>query len=71
MKKETAQQISTLMLDVTEKLNESIVLAASDGNPDEAEYFKKTVGRIMGDLFIEIMRPIYKEHPDLKPPGLK
>lgn len=71
MKKETAREISSLMLELSGKLNESIVLVASDGNADETEYYKKTVGRIMGDLFVEIMRPIYKEYPDLKPHGLR
>ena len=71
MKQDTALQISLLMLDVTKKLNESIVLVASEGNSNETEYFKKVVGRIMGDLFIEIMKPIYEEHSDLKPPGLR
>ena len=29
------------------------------------------VGQIIGEMFVEIMNPIYAEHPDLKPPQLR
>jgi hypothetical protein len=71
MKKETAQQISLLMLEFSAKLNESVELVAAEGDANDTKYYKTIVGKLMGEMLIEIMNPIYKEHPDLKPPQLR
>ena len=71
MKKETAKQVVSILLESSSKLEESLRLVASEGNADDTAYYRKIVAIIMGEMFVELMRPIFKEHPDLKPPGLK
>jgi hypothetical protein len=70
MKKELAAQLSTLMLEYGAKLDPSVELVTANGSEQEALRYKRAVGRIMGEMLVEIMNPIYAEHPDLKPPQL-
>ena len=71
VKKETACQVSALLLEFSGKLDNSVALVASDGKADETAYYKRIVGKIMGEMFVEVRRPLYSEHPELKPPELK
>ena len=71
VKKETASEISALLLEFSGTLDNSVALVASDGNADETAHYKRVVGKIMGEMFVEVLRPLYSEHPELKPPELK
>ncbi len=71
MKREIAAQISTLMLEHAAKLDQSIQLVMTNGTEDEVVRYRRAVGKIMGEMLLEIMNPIYSEYPDLKPPRLK
>jgi hypothetical protein len=71
MKKEIAQQISSLMLEYGAKLDSSVELVMANGSVEAALRYKRAVGKIMGEMLVEIMNPIYAEHPDLKPPQLR
>lgn len=37
---------------------------------DFSEY-RRTAGKIMGEIFLEILQPIYNAHPELTPKGLQ
>lgn len=71
MKKEIAAQISSLMLEYGARLDQSIQLVINHGTEEEVEKYRRAVGKIMGEMLLEIMNPIYSEYPDLKPPQLK
>ena len=70
MRKEIADHISRVMLDVAAKLNDSIRLVQENCEEGEFRTYRGSVGRIMGLMLTEIMNPLYGEHPDLRPPGL-
>jgi hypothetical protein len=42
-------------------------------NCDEATFhhYRRIAGKLMGEILIEILNPIYAAHPDLTPPGLR
>jgi hypothetical protein len=71
MRKEIALEISSLMLEYGAKLDSSVALVMANGSAEEAQRYRRAVGKIMGEMLIEIMNPIYAEHPDLKPPQLR
>jgi hypothetical protein len=71
MKKEIAQQISALLLECGANLDKSVELVSANSSEDEALQYKRAVGKIMAEMLLEIMNPIYSEHPDLKPPQLE
>jgi phytoene/squalene synthetase len=70
MDKELARRISDLMLDVTARLDESVALVQERGSAEELERYRGAVARILGEMLLEVLNPIYEEHPELKPPEL-
>jgi hypothetical protein len=67
MKKENAEKIGILSLQLGGWLNGRLIDALEDCPEDEVKAIKLKFGRIMADLLTEIMNPIYSEHPELKP----
>jgi hypothetical protein len=41
-----------------------------DHDPDHRQDTVRSVSKLMSPLLVEIMTPLYAEHPDLKPPEL-
>jgi hypothetical protein len=70
MDKATAKQISVLMLEYGAKLDESVKLVKQTCSEDDFRKYRDAVGKVLGYMLLDIMNPLYKEHPDLKPPDL-
>jgi hypothetical protein len=70
MKKETAKQINQVMLEHSQELDESVRLVLETCTTEEFEAYRDAVGQIMGTMLLDIMNPIYLEHPELKPSDL-
>lgn len=71
MKKDIAEKISALMLEYGEKLDNSVKLVMDTSSTEEFEAYRNAVGQIMGTMLVDIMNPLYREYPDLKPPELE
>ena len=69
--KEVASEISKLMLALSAQLNGSLIRVQEQCPVSEFEAYRAVVGRLMGEMFFEVMQPIYSQHPELEPPGLK
>jgi hypothetical protein len=69
--KEVAAQLSQLMLEFGAKLNDSVALTKNRCSEAEFKAYRTVVGRIMGEMLLEVMNPIYTEHPELKPKELR
>jgi hypothetical protein len=65
-----AKEISLLMLEYGSRIDQSVSLVKENCSLEEFEAYRKAAGRVMGEMLIGIMDPIYKEHPDLKPKEL-
>jgi hypothetical protein len=65
-----ARQVSDLMVEISGRLNNSIVTVEEKCPSEEFEAYRRAVGAIMGEILLEVMNPLYKEHPTLKPSGL-
>ena len=65
-----ATKISELMLDIGKRLDASILMVMENGSPQEFKAYRAIVGRLMGDILLEILNPLYLQHPSLKPPEL-
>ena len=69
--KRIAEGISTLMIDIVGRLNDSI-FAVQDACPDaEFKTYRLAVAKVMAEVLLEVQNPLYAEHPDLKPKGLE
>lgn len=67
---QVAKQISELMLEYGAKLDASIALVMESCPEDEFKRYRLAAGKVLGEMLLEIMNPLYAKHPDLKPAGL-
>ena len=66
-----AQEVNACMLECSAKLD-ALVARAQVVCP-ESEYpgFRLAIGKVMGEMLLEVMNPLYAQHPDLKPAQLR
>ncbi|MYN29270.1 hypothetical protein [Duganella levis] len=71
MEKDVAREVLALLDVASEKFNTSIRVVLD--NCPEAEFLKyrEEVAKIMAELYIKLMVPIHKAHPDLEPKQLR
>lgn len=69
--KQAAKVISELMLEFGARLDGSVKMIKERGEPEEFESYRRAVGKVMGSMLLDVMNPLYEEHPDLKPEGLE
>ena len=60
-----------MMLECSRQLDDAIVLLAESSSEDESIKLRKATGKIMGHIFVDVLDPIYREHPDLEPEELR
>jgi len=68
---DTARQVSDLMVEFSHRLNASLVLVRDRGSRDEFHVYRDAVAKILTDMLLDVMNPLYARHPNLKPPGFK
>jgi hypothetical protein len=66
-----AKQISDLMVEFGGRLDGSIALVKENCSEEEFKTYRTAVSGILVEMLFEVMNPLYKRHPGLKPPGLK
>ncbi len=66
-----AKQTSDLMLEFGGRLDASVALVKESCNEEELNGYRRAVGAIMAEMLLQVMNPLYRRHPDLKPAGLK
>jgi hypothetical protein len=71
MKKDIAVTINDLMIEYGAKLDESVRLVMQSCSEEEFQSYRAAIAQIMGTMLIDVMQPIYREHPELKPPELE
>ncbi|MFY9531882.1 MAG: hypothetical protein WBC04_01140 [Candidatus Acidiferrales bacterium] len=64
-----ARQVRDLMIEISGRLDHSIVTVRECCPPEEFEAYRRAVGRILGEM-LEVLNPLYAEHPSLKPPQM-
>jgi hypothetical protein len=69
--KETAREVEAAMRKCSAILNESIRQVMETCSDEEFKAYRRTIGAIMADVYMNVMQPIHKRYPDLEPPGLK
>jgi hypothetical protein len=66
-----AQQICDLIVEFQSRLNSSIFTVKEKCSSEEFKVYRRAVGKIMGEVLLEVMNPLYAQHPSLKPPELE
>lgn len=71
MDRETAKKLIDMMRDCSKKLDDVIVLVTDECPEEEARKFRGAAGNIMGHIFVDLLDPVYREHPELEPEELR
>lgn len=69
--KKLAESIKALALDCVRKLDASVKDAIDNAPEQHASMYRRLVGKVMGQIFTEILTPIYVAYPDLEPEELR
>jgi hypothetical protein len=65
----TAKKVSALLAQCLSDLDESAGLVQAEASDEEFKRYRRAVGAVMGELVVELLRPLYARHPELKPEG--
>ena len=71
MHRAAAETVEGVLREVSARLDETIGVVRANSTEDEFYRYRQLVGRLMGEIFLEILQPIYTEHPDLVPNELR
>lgn len=69
--KDVAKQISDLMIELSQKINDSIILVHEKCTEDDFKAYRAGAAQVLGHAYLDVMTPIYQLHPSLKPEGLR
>ncbi len=71
VKKDEAKVISELALGVSRDLNQILIELLKDAPPEKVSELKKMIGALMGGVLLDILHPLYDEHPYLAPEAIE
>jgi hypothetical protein len=71
MRKDLAERVVESLLACSGRLDRSV--AVLEGSVDQQFYgsYRRRVGQVMGALYIDVLRELFQEHPDLEPDSMK
>lgn len=69
--KQLAGHINALMLEVSRRIDESILTVQQECSFEEFESYRRACAKVLTDILLEILNPIHKIHPELMPGGMK
>lgn len=71
MRKDLAERLTRDLLSFSGKLDQSV--AELEGNSDEKFFqrYRRSVGQVMGVIYIEILRGVFLQYPELEPKSMR
>lgn len=66
-----AKQISDLMIAISQQINDSIFDVQERCSDEEFRTYRLAAAKVMGEAYLEVLTPIYLEHPSLEPEALR
>lgn len=70
MDKDTAKQLVGKMLACIDILNETVEIAHTKCDEDEARAVRRAAGFALSEMYDRLIDPIYREYPELVPEGV-
>ena len=70
MDRQTAEKLSAITLEAYFKIHEAVALVHAACEGEEKKEYIDGLGRALGELYVDVLRPLYKEYPDLKPDNI-
>jgi hypothetical protein len=69
MDREISKQVASMVEDYEQKLHETLETLRNECPKAEFKRYARGIAEILHHLDDDILSPIYKEHPDLRPSG--
>ena len=60
-----------MFLNINDQMDDSIRAVEKQTSAEELKAFKRGVGHVIYELFEQIVEPICKRHPSLRPPEME
>ena len=67
----TAKYVLQVFLTINDQMDESIRAVEKRTSAEELKAFKRSVGHVMYEVFEQVVEPICKRHPSLRPPEME
>lgn len=71
MRRDLAEKICAALLECSGKLDRSVGALAGAVEAELFDRYRRSVGQVLGTIYIEVLRDIFDEHPDLEPDSMK
>jgi len=71
MRKDLAEVVTRELLFCSGKLDHSVGLLQGVVGEDFFTRYRGLVGQVMGTLYIEILRDLFRQYPELEPESMK
>jgi hypothetical protein len=71
MRKDMAEEITRELLSCSGKLDRSVGLLQGVVDEEFFTRYRGLVGQVMGMLYIEILRDLFRQYPELEPESMK
>jgi len=69
--REVADEICKLLLAVSGSLDGSVELVQKRCSEEEFVEYRRGVARVLGEMYFELLKPLYAMNPTIKPPELE
>ena len=66
-----AKEIARITLESRINLSQSVRYVKDNCSKEEATAYERAMARIVGYLILDVMEPLYEQHPELRPEALK
>lgn len=67
MNKKEAEELSVLLMQVSGKLDQSVRFVMDKDTKENFESYRSSAGKVMGELFLEMLQPLWERYPELRP----
>ncbi|WP_157959166.1 hypothetical protein [Marinomonas shanghaiensis] len=67
MNKTEAEELSILLMQVSGKLDQSVRFVMDKDTKENFESYRSSAGKVMGELFLEMLQPLWVRYPELRP----
>jgi hypothetical protein len=75
MTRDTAEKVVRALLSAVREVNDTLFLVQPEVSETVYKEYKKRSGEVMAAIYLDLVKPIVKDHPDLDPgleePGKK
>jgi hypothetical protein len=71
MRKELAKSLVNGLLSCSGMLDQSVAEVKASADQEFFHLYRSSVGQIMGSFYYDILRKIFREHPELEPDSFR